>query len=153
MCGQCVIALRWRHNDHPAVSSHQPHGCLLNRLFRRRWKKTSKLRVTVLCAGNSPGPGNSPHKGPVMRKMFPFDDVIMWTTRDLLVDPLDMNNTHRRSMNKTSHQTTYPVNSQWRPVMEPRNKPLLYDYKLSIAGSSCNGYFVNLAGVPAIVLS
>ena len=22
-------------------------------------------------------PGNSPHKGPVMRKMFPFDDVIM----------------------------------------------------------------------------
>ena len=23
-------------------------------------------------------PVNSPHKGPVMRKMFPFDDVIMW---------------------------------------------------------------------------
>ena len=23
------------------------------------------------------GPVNSPHKGPVMRKMFPFDDVIM----------------------------------------------------------------------------
>ena len=28
--------------------------------------------------GNSPGPVNSPHKGPVTRKMFPFDDVIMW---------------------------------------------------------------------------
>ena len=27
--------------------------------------------------GNSPGPVNSPHKGPVTRKMFPFDDVIM----------------------------------------------------------------------------
>ena len=40
-------------------------------------KKTSKLRVTGLCAGNSPGPVNSPHKGPVTRKMFPFDDVIM----------------------------------------------------------------------------
>ena len=25
----------------------------------------------------SPGPVNSPHKGPVTRKMFPFDDVIM----------------------------------------------------------------------------
>ena len=25
--------------------------------------------------GNSPGPVNSPHKGPVTRKMFPFDDV------------------------------------------------------------------------------
>ena len=26
------------------------------------------------------GPVNSSHKGPVTRKMFPFDDVIMWTT-------------------------------------------------------------------------
>ena len=25
------------------------------------------------------GPVNSPHKGPVTGKMFPFDDVIMWT--------------------------------------------------------------------------
>ena len=70
-------ALHWRHNDHDGVSNHQLHGCLLNRLFRRRSKKTSKLRVTGLCAGNSPGPVNSPHKGPVTRKMFPFDDVIM----------------------------------------------------------------------------
>ena len=69
--------LRWRHNDHAGVSNHQPHGCLLNRLFGRRSKKTSKPRVTGLCAGNSPGPVNTPHKGPVTRKMFPFDDVIM----------------------------------------------------------------------------
>ena len=71
--------LRWRHNDQDGVSNHQPHGCLLNRLFRRRSNKTSKLRVTGLCVGNSPGPVNSPHKGPVTRKMFPFDDVIMST--------------------------------------------------------------------------
>ena len=70
-------ALQWRHNDHDSVSNHQPRGCLLNRLFGRRSKKTSKLPVTGLCAGNSPGPVNSPHKGPVTRKMFPFDDVIM----------------------------------------------------------------------------
>ena len=69
--------LQWRHIDHDSVSNHQPHGCLLNRLFRRRSKKTSKLRVTGLCVGNSSGPVNSPHKGPVTRKMFPFDDVIM----------------------------------------------------------------------------
>ena len=31
----------------------------------------------AFCVGNSPGPVNSPHKGPVTRKMFPFDDVIM----------------------------------------------------------------------------
>ena len=60
--------LQWRHNDHDSVSNHQPHGCLLNRLFRRRSKKTSKLCVTDLCVGNS---------RPVTRKMFPFDDVIM----------------------------------------------------------------------------
>ena len=54
------IALRWRHNDHAGVSNHQPHGCLLNRLFRRKSKKTSKLRVTGLCAGNSPGTGEFP---------------------------------------------------------------------------------------------
>ena len=58
-------ALNWRHNDHDGVSNHQPHGYLLNRLFRRRSKETSKLRVTGLCLGNSPGPVNSPHKGPV----------------------------------------------------------------------------------------
>ena len=72
-----TFTLRWRHNEHAGVSNHQPHGCLLNSLFRRRSKTTSKLRVTGLCAGNSPGPVNSPHKGPVTRKMFPFDDVIM----------------------------------------------------------------------------
>ena len=71
------IPLHWRHNEHNGVSNHQPHGCLLNRLIKRRSKKTSKLRVTGLCVGNSPGPVNSPHKGPVTRKMFPFDDVIM----------------------------------------------------------------------------
>ena len=32
-------ALQWRHNGRDSVSNHQPHGCLLNRLFRRRSKK------------------------------------------------------------------------------------------------------------------
>ena len=49
----------------------------LNRLFRRRSKKTSKLRVNDFCVGNSPRPVNSPHKGPVTRNRFPFDYVIM----------------------------------------------------------------------------
>ena len=47
-------SLHWRHNGHESVSNHQPHDCLLNHLFRRRWKKISKLRVTGLCARNSP---------------------------------------------------------------------------------------------------
>ena len=54
----CEIAtLQWRHNERDDVSNHQPHDRLLNRSFRRRSKKTSKLRVTGLCAGNSPVTG------------------------------------------------------------------------------------------------
>ena len=71
------VTLRWRQNGRDSVSNHQPRHCLLSLLFGRRSKKTSKLRVTGLCVGNSPGPVNFPHKGPVTRKMFPFDDVIM----------------------------------------------------------------------------
>ena len=55
-----TITLRWRHNGCDSVSDHQPHDCLLNRSFRRRSKKTSKLRVTGLCEGNSPGTGEFP---------------------------------------------------------------------------------------------
>ena len=53
-------ALQWRHNEREGVSNHQPHNCLLNRLFKRRSKKTSKFRATVLCAGNSPLTGEFP---------------------------------------------------------------------------------------------
>ena len=53
-------SLQWRHNGHDSVSSHQPDDCLPNRLFRRRSKKTSKLRVIGLCAGNSPRTGGFP---------------------------------------------------------------------------------------------
>ena len=53
----------WYHHYNDVimgVSNHQPHHCLLNRSFRRRSKKTSKLRVTGLCAGNSPVTGELP---------------------------------------------------------------------------------------------
>ena len=58
------IPLHWRHNAHDRISNHQPHDCLLKRLFRRRSKKTSKLRVTGVCAGNSPGTGQFPAQMP-----------------------------------------------------------------------------------------
>ena len=52
--------LQWRHNLRDSVSNHQPHECLLNRLFRRRSKNISKLRITGLCAGNSQITGEFP---------------------------------------------------------------------------------------------
>ena len=51
------FTLQWRHNELDGVSDRQPNDCLLNRLFGRGSKKTSNLRVTGFCAGNSPGTG------------------------------------------------------------------------------------------------
>ena len=68
-CGQRALSpwedeptnsLQWRHDGRDGVSNHQPHHCLLNRLFRHRSKKTSKLPTTGLCAGNSPVTGEFP---------------------------------------------------------------------------------------------
>ena len=73
------LSLQWRHNERDGVSNHQPHHCLLSRLFKRRSKETSKLRVNGLCDGNSPvtgefpAPVNSPHKWPVTR-----ENVSIW---------------------------------------------------------------------------
>ena len=77
---QCTVgstdrrALRWRHIERDGSQITCVSIASFNRLFRRRSNKTSKPRVTSLCEGNSPA--ESPHKGPVTRKMFPFDDVI-----------------------------------------------------------------------------
>ena len=74
-----LMPLQWRHNGRDGVSNHQPHDCLLKLLFRRRSKKTSKLRVTGLC------------KWPVTRKVFPFDDVIMAAMEIVLMQALGLN--------------------------------------------------------------
>ena len=70
-------SLRWRHNEHDSVSNHQPYDCLLNCLFRRRSKITSSSASLAFVRGIHRGPVNSLQKGPVTRKIFPFDDVIM----------------------------------------------------------------------------
>ena len=65
------------NNGRDGVSNHQPHHSLLNRLFGGRWKKTLKLRVTGLCAGNSPVTGEFPVQMGSNAEMLPFDDVII----------------------------------------------------------------------------
>ena len=66
--------LQWRHNERDCVSNHQPHDCLLNLLFRRRSKKTSKLCVTGLCEWNLPVTGEFPAQ---KARNAEFDDVVM----------------------------------------------------------------------------
>ena len=75
------MALLWRHNGRDGVSNHQPHDCLLNRLFRCRSKKTPKLCVTGFCWENSPVTGELPAQMVSNAEKFPFDFVFMgWTS-------------------------------------------------------------------------
>ena len=71
----CIKILQWRHNGRDGVSNNQPHDCLFNRLFRHRSKKTSKPASLAFVRGIHRWPVNSPHKGPVTRKLVPFHDA------------------------------------------------------------------------------
>ena len=73
--------LRWRPNGRDGVSNHQPHDSFLNRLFRHRSKKHQNSASLAFVRGIHRWLVNSPHKWPVTRKMFPFDDVIMYIYR------------------------------------------------------------------------
>ena len=70
-------SLQWCNNGCGSISNHQLLDCLLNCLFRRRSKKTSNSTSLAFVRGIHWWPVDSPHKGPVTRKMFPFDDFIM----------------------------------------------------------------------------
>ena len=69
--------LQWRHDGRDSVSNHQSHDCLLNRLFTRSSKKTSKLRVTGFCVGNSPVTGEFPAQMASNAENVSIRDVIM----------------------------------------------------------------------------
>ena len=79
------FALQWRHSGRDGVSNHQPHNCLLNRLFRRNQRKHQSFASLAFVTGIQRWPVNSQHKRPVTRKMFPFDDVTMvkWASPSL----------------------------------------------------------------------
>ena len=72
------LSLRWRHNGDDSVSNHQPHDCLLNRYTGADQSKHQSSASLAFVWGIHLGLVNSPHKWPVTRKMFSFDDVIMW---------------------------------------------------------------------------
>ena len=77
--GKTLSTLQWGHNGHDGVSNHQDHDCLLSRVFRHSSTKMQSSASLSFVWGIHRWPGNSPHKGRVKRKMFPFDDIIMIT--------------------------------------------------------------------------
>ena len=75
------ITLEWRHYGFDSVSNHQPHDCLLNVYSNadqsKHQSKHQRSASLAFLRGIHRGPVNSPHKWPVTRNMFPFEDVIM----------------------------------------------------------------------------
>ena len=105
--------LQWRHDERDGVWNHQPRDCFFHRLFMRRSRKTSKLRVTGLCAGNSPVIGEFPAQRTSNAGMFPFDDVIMQCQHTYI--------THRKSQSMSwsllcSHHTLKSGNTWNREI-------------------------------------
>ena len=68
-------SLQWRHNGCDGVLNNRRIDCLLNRLFRRRSKKTSKLRDTGLSRGKVTGEFSAQRASNV--ENVSFNDVIM----------------------------------------------------------------------------
>ena len=68
-----IRSLQWHHNGCNGISNHQSQDCFLNHSFRHKSKKTSNLRVTGLCAGNSPVTGEFPPK-----KASNAENVFIW---------------------------------------------------------------------------
>ena len=92
---EMVIILFWRHNGRDGVSNHRRFNCystFYSGADQRKHQSSvsqafvqgiHRRRSLALVRGINRWPVYSPHKGPVTRKMFPFDDVIMhdwwWT--------------------------------------------------------------------------
>ena len=77
--GPTTLAQHWRYNGHDDISNYQPHDCLLNFHSGADQRKHRSFAWLAFVRGIHRWPLNSPHKWPVTRKMFPFDDVI-WTS-------------------------------------------------------------------------
>ena len=75
----CNDSLQWRQIEHNGVSNHRRLEGLFHRLFRRGSQKHQNSTSLAFVEGIHQCPMESPHKRPVTRKMFPFDNVIMWS--------------------------------------------------------------------------
>ena len=84
--------LQWRHNGRDSVSNHQLHDWIVySTVYSDADQRKHESSVSLaFVRGIHRGPVNSPHKWPVTRKMFPFDDVIMLYSPGLLHCPLAM---------------------------------------------------------------
>ena len=101
------VPLQWRHDERDGTSNHQPHDCFLNGLFRRTSKRTSKLRVTGLCEGNSPVTGEFPAE----RASNSENVFIWWRHHYFLFQLLDRSVLHRWFQDISNYFKLYLIHS------------------------------------------
>ena len=70
-------SLQLRHNKRSGVSNHRLAIVYLTVYSYADQRKHQIFASLAFVRGLHRSPVNSPHKGPVTRKMLPFDDVIM----------------------------------------------------------------------------
>ena len=78
-CRQAIMAL----NEHHSISSHWQLGCLFYSLLRLTTRELQSSVILSLCEGNPPVEFkrqlmDSPHKGPVMQKVFPSHEIMVF---------------------------------------------------------------------------
>ena len=81
-CEQYRVMSQERHG----VSDHRPFNCPFNILFGLTSKKHQKSNHWSFVKGIHRWPVISPHEGPVMRKAFPYHDVIMLLQNQALLN-------------------------------------------------------------------
>ena len=81
-----ITMTSWSDDDHDSVSNHQPHGCLLNRLFRQIKEKIKAPRHWPLC-GEFTGAGEFP----TQRASCAENVSIWWRHHEVRIDGLKHN--------------------------------------------------------------
>ena len=79
MCTMWVFCKKYFFvNEHHHISNYWPPICLFNSLFTLTPKETSKLCITSLCEKNPWKTRGFPSQGPVLRKVFPWSNIMLW---------------------------------------------------------------------------
>ena len=163
-------SFQWRHNERDDVSNHRRLNILLNRLFRRLSKKTSKLRVTGLCEWNPPGAGWFPsqrtsnaanvsiwwrYRAATQLKIgYPTINIYGYTIFSWIVQWLDFKIRHQDNGLSNGCQAdviqrqhflcywTFVRGIQWPPVF-PSQRPVTRSLMLSLICAWINGWVIN----------
>ena len=76
-CGHVAMPLLWRHNGRGSVSNDQPASVYSTVHSGADQRKHRSSASVAFVRGSPRWPVNFPHKWPVTRKMFSFDDDTM----------------------------------------------------------------------------